>query len=130
MTYILVMGVAAFSLALGYTGFMGKIFSFQGKRRFRTVALVTILAMLLVVTAISSTNKTLRSKSDFETYATAWDDMNVLVKQAADSGATSILVELPPNPAKLGDIRNDSSYWVNLCVDCYYGLTVLTDNLR
>ena len=87
------------------------------KRVLQAGILITIL-----FTAGISIQHSVRQIPEFQSYVNNWDARAVLIRQAALSGQSEIIVSGGYGRFGVADISTDPNNWVNQCMAYYYGI--------
>ena len=90
------------------------------------------LGLYFIVIAISlnsmwSTYFSFQILSDYRLYARGWDIRETVIANGIERGVDSVMVPALDNPAGVEEITLDPGFFVNRCIDQYYGITVYPD---
>jgi hypothetical protein len=68
--------------------------------------------------------KVFRRVPSLSLYAQNWDANDAKIRAATSAGLDQVSISFIQNPAGLVDIDPDPNYWLNVCINRYYGIKV------
>lgn len=88
------------------------------------VALAGLIICLAVLNNYSAVQQTSADIRAYREYARQWEARDQSIRAGLSQGLTHLQILPLPNPAELDDLRFEPTYWLNICMNRYYGITL------